>query len=185
MSTLTKHRFTVADVYLMVDHGILPADQRIELINGEIIDMSPINPPHASSVTKLDRFFSRHLSQDEYIIRVQNPVLLSDHSLPEADVTIAHYREALLEDEHPQASDIAILIEVADTTYRSDRNTKAPLYAAEGVPVYWIVNLNKRQVEVHTLPEAGKYTQVQVYQDDFAVLGATITPHDIFPLSKS
>ncbi len=181
MSTLTKHRFTVDDVYLMVDHGILSSDQRIELINGEIIDMSPINPPHASSVTKLDRFFSRHLSQDGYIVRVQNPVLLSDHSLPEADVVIAYYREALLENEHPQASDIAILIEVADTTYRSDRNTKASLYAAEGVPVYWIVNLNKQQVEVYTHPKEGKYAQVQIHQDAFEVLGFSITPRDIFP----
>ncbi|MGB3780996.1 MAG: Uma2 family endonuclease [Tunicatimonas sp.] len=181
MNTATKHRFTVDDVYLMVDHGILPPDQRIELINGEIIDMSPINPPHASSVTKLDRFFSRQLLQDEYIVRVQNPVLLSDHSLPEADLAIAHYREALLEDEHPQASDIAILIEVADTTYRSDRNTKAPLYAAEGVPVYWIVNLNKQQVEVYTHPKEGEYTQVQIHQNAFEVLGFTITPRDIFP----
>lgn len=181
MSTLTKHRFTVDDVYLMVDHGILPSDQRIELINGEIIDMSPINLPHANSVTKLGRFFSKHLSQGDYIIRVQNPVLLSNYSLPEPDLVIAHYREALLEDEHTRPNDLVLLIEVADTTYRSDRDTKALLYAAEGVPVYWIVNLNKRQVEVHTHPKEGKYTQLQIHQDAFDVLGATITPLDIFP----
>ncbi len=181
MSTLTKHRFTVDDVYLMVDHGILLSDQRIELINGEIIDMSPINLPHANSVTKLDRFFSKHLSQDDYIIRVQNPILLSDYSLPEPDLVIAYYREALLEDEHTRPNDVVLLIEVADTTYRSDRDTKAPLYAAEGVPAYWIVNLNKRQVEVHTHPKEGKYTQVQIHQDAFNVLGAIITPLDIFP----
>jgi Uma2 family endonuclease len=180
MNTLTKHRFTVDDVYLMVDHGILPSDQRIELIDGEIIDMSPINLPHANAVTKLDRFFSKHLSQRDYIIRVQNPILLSDYSLPEPDVVIAHYREALLEDEHTQPGDIVLLIEVADTTYRTDRDIKAPLYAAEGVPVYWIVNLNKRQVEVYSLPRAGKYTQVQIHRDAFDVLGATITPPDIF-----
>ncbi len=178
---MTKHRFTVDDMYLMVDHGILPSEQRIELINGEIIDKSPINPPHASSVTKLDRFFNRHLSQDEYIIRVQNPILLSDYSLPEADIAIAHYREALLVDEHPTAQDIAILIEVADTTYRSDRNIKAPLYAAEGISVYWIVNLNKRQVEVYSHPQEGEYTQIQVHRSDFEVFDITITFHDIFP----
>ncbi len=181
MGTLTKHRFTVDDVYLMVDHGILPSDQRIELINGEIIDMSPINLPHANSVTKLDRFFNKHLSQEDYIIRVQNPTLLSDYSLPEPDVVVAYYRDALLEDEHTRPDDVALLIEVADTTYRSDRNTKAPLYAAEGIPVYWIVNLNRQQVEVHSYPQEGKYTRVQVYQDALEVLGFTITPHDIFP----
>ena len=181
MNTATKHRFTVDDVYLMVDHGILPADQRIELINGEIIDMSPINLPHANSVTKLDRFFNKHLSQDKYIIRVQNPILLSDYSLPEPDIVVAYYREALLENEHTRPQDTALLIEVADTTYRSDRDTKSPLYAAEGIAVYWIVNLNRRQVEVYTHPKEGEYTQVQVYQDTFEVLGTTITPHDIFP----
>ncbi len=181
MNTATKHRFTVDDVYLMVDHGILPPDQRIELINGEIIDMSPINLPHANSVTKLDRFFSKHLSQEDYIVRVQNPILLSDYSLPEPDIAVAHYRDALLEDEHTRPDDIVLLIEVADTTYRSDRDTKAPLYAAEGVPVYWIVNLNKQQVEVYSDPKEGKYTQVQVYQNTFEVLGSTITPRDIFP----
>ena len=185
MSTLTKHRFTVDDVYLMVNHGIIPPDQRIELINGEIIDMSPINLPHANSVTKLDRFFSKHLSQEEYIIRIQNPVLLSDYSLPEPDVVVAHYRDALLEDEHTRPDDIVLLIEVADTTYRSDRDTKAPLYAAEDVPVYWIVNLNKRQVEVYTHPKEGKYAQVQIHQDAFEVLGTTIAPSDIFPRLKS
>lgn len=181
MSTLTKHRFTVDDVYLMVNHGILPADRRIELIDGELIDMSPINLPHANSVTKLGRFFSKHLPQEEYIIRVQNPVLLSDYSLPEPDLVIAYYRNALLENEHTRPSDIAILIEVADTTYRTDRDIKAPLYATEGVAVYWIVNLNKRQVEVYTDPNEGKYTQVQIHQNAFDVLGATITPSDIFP----
>ena len=181
MSTATRHRFTVDDVYAMVDHGILSSEQRIELINGEIIDMSPINLLHANSVTKLDRFFSKHLLQDEYIIRVQNPVLLSDYSLPEPDIVVARYRESLLEDEHTRPQDIVLLIEVVDTTYRSDKRTKAPLYAAEGVPVYWIVNLNERLVEVYAQPEGDKYTQAHVYQGDFEVMGATITPHDIFP----
>ena len=147
--------------------------------------MSPINPPRASSVTKLDRFFSKHLSQEEYIIRIQNPVLLSDYSLPEPDVVVAYYRDALLENEHTRPSDVALLIEVADTTYRSDRDTKAPLYAAEGVPVYWIVNLNKQQVEVYTHPKEGEYTQVQIHQDAFGVLGTKIAPSDIFPRLKS
>ena len=181
MNTATRHRFTVDDVYSMVDHGILSPEQRVELINGEIIDMSPINLPHANSVTKLDRFFSKHLPQDEYIIRVQNPLLLSDYSLPEPDIVVARYRESLLEDEHTRPQDTILLIEVADTTYRSDKNTKAPLYAAEGVPVYWIVNLNEQQVEVYSHPEGDAYTQTNVYRDDFKVMGFTITPHDIFP----
>ena len=168
----------------MIDNGILSPDQRVELINGELIDMSPINPPHAGSVTRLDRFFSRHLAQDEYIIRVQNPILLSDYSLPEADVAITYYREALLEDEHPTAQDIVILIEVADTTYRSDRNIKAPLYAAEGISVYWIVNLNKQQVEVYSRPQNGEYTQIDIHSDDFEVFDTTITLHDIFPKER-
>ncbi len=181
MHIATKHRFTVDDLYLMVDHGILPVEQRIELINGEIIDMSPINLPHASSVTKLDRFFNRCLSQDKYIIRVQNPILLSDHSLPEPDLVVAYYRDALLEHEHPQPQDTAILIEVADSSYRYDRNVKAPLYAREGIAVYWIVNLNERQVEIYTHPGEDEYTQVQIYRTPFEVFGATITLQDIFP----
>ena len=143
--------------------------------------MGPINLPHANSVTKLDRFFSKHFSQEEYIIPIQNPVLLSDYSLSEPNVVVAYYRNALLENEHTRPSDVALLIEVADTTYCSDRDTKAPLYAAEGVPVYWIVNLNKQQVEVYTHPKEGKYTQVQIHQDAFKVLGFIITPRDIFP----
>ena len=181
MDTVTKHRFTVDNVYPVVDHGILPPEQRVELINGEIIDRSFINPPRGSSVTKLDRFFSRHLSQKKYILRAQNPVLLSDHSLPEADIVIAHYREALLEDEHPQAQDIAIPIEVADTTYRPDRDTKGSLCAAEGIPVYWVVDLNEQQVEVYSSPKGDRHTQTHVYQSASDVMGATATPQDIFP----
>lgn len=181
IATPTRHKFTVDRLALIEQSGAFPAEQHIELINGEIIDMSPINPSHASCVTKLNRFFTLNLPVDKYIVSVQNPARLSEYSLPQPDVVIAHYREELLETMHMQAQDITVLIEVADTSYQYDRHTKYPLYASAGIPVYWIVNLHQKQVEIYTHPKGEEYTQQKICKSQFEALGLSITLKNIFP----
>ncbi len=180
-----RHRFSVDDLLLMEANGLFTPDQRIELINGEIIDMSPINQPHAACVRKLIRFFQHHLLLDQYILDAQNPLQLTEQSLPQSDLIIAHYRSELLSEEHIQPTDVALLIEVSDATYAYDRNKKYAQYATAGIPIYWIVNLNQRQVEVYSQPSGDQYLKTEVHQTGFAVLeNLIISPEDIFPKTK-
>lgn len=175
-----KHKFTIDELYRMQE--AFAPDQCIELIEGDIIDMSPINAPHAICMRKLIRFFQQNLPLKDYVLDFQDPVLLSKHSLLQPDVVIAHYRPELLENTHIQAADIALLIEISDTTYQYDLHVKLPLYAAANIPVYWIVNLNQKQVEVYTQPQGNQYAHSQIYQETFEALpGMSIHLHDIFP----
>ncbi|WKN40756.1 Uma2 family endonuclease [Tunicatimonas pelagia] len=177
-----RHRFSVDDLLLMEESGVLSPDQRIELIDGEIIDISPINQPHAACVRKLIRFFQQHLPLDQYILDAQNPLQLTEHTLPQPDLIIAHYRSELLTEEHIQPTDVTLLIEVSDATYSYDRNKKYAQYASAGIPIYWIVNLNKQRVEVYSQPEGNQYLREEIHQKAFNVLeGITISPSDIFP----
>jgi Uma2 family endonuclease len=179
--TPTKHKFTVASLVLMEEAGILPPDHRTELLNGELIDMSPIKAPHAYCVTQLTRFFYQHLSANEYLISVQNPVQLSEYALPQPDVVVAHYRAKGYFDRHIQPSDVALLVEVADSTYRYDRHTKLSEYAAAGVPEYWIVNINERQLEVYTQPEGNYYKQAIIEKYSWVTaLGPTLAVETLF-----
>ncbi len=180
--TPTKYKFTVENLLRMEQAGVFPPDQHMELLNGEIIDMSPINPPRAHCVTRLTRFFYQHLSANDYIISIQNPIQLSSYSLPQPDVVIADFREAALRQDHIQAADIKVLIEVADSSYDYDRYIKLKEYALAGIPAYWIVNLSQLQIEVYTQPEGDRYIQSEIYQEAFDTsLGIIFSPAEILP----
>lgn len=181
IATPTRYKFTVENLLQMEQAGVFPSDYRLELISGEIIDMSPIHPPHAQCVTLLNRFFTRELPAHLYIVSIQNPIQLSAYSLPQPDVVVAHYREGLLE-KHIQPQDIALLIEVSDSSYDYDRHAKLQEYAAANVTEYWIVNLPQHQFELYTKPEGGAYTQINIYQRAFDTsLGVRLSPEDILP----
>lgn len=150
--------FTVEDLPRLYEAGIIDADARIELINGEIYFMSPINYPHAHCVNVLTNLFASQLNE-QFFVAVQNPVMLNAQNLPEPDLAI-YEREALLNrKQHPTPDITHLIIEVSDTTYTKDKEQKLPLYAAAGVPVVWIVNINKRTVEVYQNPVHHEYAQ--------------------------
>ena len=148
----------------MAEVGILSEQDKVELIRGEIIRMSPINSLHAARVKNLAKLLIRALSE-ELTIGIQDPVSLSQHSEPEPDLSICKFRADSYVSAHPRPEDILLLIEVADTTLRTDRLVKGPLYAEAEIPEYWIVNLNEEQVEVYQQPVDGRYTQRRVYSD--------------------
>ncbi|MEO0330103.1 MAG: Uma2 family endonuclease [Bacteroidota bacterium] len=182
ISTPVRHRFSVNDLLLMEDSGIFTPDQRVELIDGEIIDMSPINQPYAACLLKLSRFFSQHFPLEKYIISQQNPIELSKQSLSQPDLVIADFRPELLEGERIIPSDIVLLVEISDSTYSYDRNKKYTQYAMAGIPVYWIVNLNQQQVEVYSQPDGDQYQKAEVHRESYEFLDSlTISPDDIFP----
>jgi Uma2 family endonuclease len=159
---LTRHRFTVEEYHRMGEAGILPEDNRLELINGDIVVREPIGVQHASTVDRLTRLWISRLG-DRAHVRIQNPVTFPrlDSEL-QPDVLLLRPREDFYGTGHPQAADVLLLIEVADTTLRLDRRIKIPLYARVGVGEVWLVDLTTAQLEVHREPLGDRYGDVRV-----------------------
>ncbi len=153
------HRFTVDDYYRMAAAGILHEDSRVELIKGQIVDMSPVGSPHHGMVNRLNRLLVP-LVAGRGIVSVQNPVRLDDDSEPQPDIAILKPRADDYTTATARPDEVMLIIEVADSSLDYDRETKMPLYAENGIPEYWLVNLTSRVVEVHRLPQAGRYAQV-------------------------
>jgi Uma2 family endonuclease len=161
-TTRRPYRFSYRQLLEMDRAGIL-GDKRVELIDGELIAMSPPNPPHAIATTELDNSLTLALA-DRAKVSVQNPIRLSpdmeDRNLPLPDLAVIErktYRD------HPQPEDVFVLIEVADTSLADDRGRKLSLYAEHGIFEYWIVNLIDKQIEVYTEPKGEEYLTRHTY----------------------
>lgn len=151
-----RHRFNADEYEAMVAAGILDRDDRVELLGGEILEMAPIGPPHASCVRRLTRLFITRLG-DQAEVSVQSPVRLSDLSEPEPDLALlvpAGYDQA-----HPGAADVLLVVEVADTTLVRDRELKLPFYAQAGVAETWIVDLPGEALELYRHPSPDGYRE--------------------------
>lgn len=160
---LLRRKFTVKEYRQMADVGILTEDDRVELIRGEIVEMTPIGRRHAAAVNRLVRLFTQ-LFGDSITLSPQNPVELNDNSEPQPDIALLQPRPDFYESGHPQPENIILLVEVADTTAESDRNIKITLYAENGITEVWLVNINAECVEVYREPSATSYQNVQVLQ---------------------
>jgi Uma2 family endonuclease len=156
---VVKRSFTVAEYRRMVEVGILSEDDRVELIDGEIIEMSPIGNRHAASVDVLGEITRERLGRG-VIVRVQNPIQLDDFSEPQPDVSILKRRDDFYRHAHPRPEDVLLVIEVSDTTLEYDRKVKVPLYARAGIPEAWVVNIPEESIEVYTDLAAGAYQTV-------------------------
>ena len=143
-----RHTFTVDEYHQMAETGILTEDDRVELINGEIIAMSPINSPHGGSVKRINALFTKLLAE-EVIVSVQDPLVVGDLSEPEPDIMLLKPQDDFYASAHPQPEDVYLLIEIADSSVRIDQEVKLPVYASAKVPEVWIVNLPEQQVEVY------------------------------------
>ena len=160
-----RRRFTVEEYYALAEAGILSPDERVELLAGEIIEMAPIGSKHAYCVTRFSEEFFTQLGR--YImVRVQNPVRLTDGNEPEPDIVIAYRKDDGYVSAHPGPEDIALLIEVADSTIGFDRRHKLPMYAMHGIPEVWLGDINARSIEIHDEPMAGGYARVRLYGPD-------------------
>lgn len=147
---------TVAEYYRMASAGILSADDRVELLNGQVVEMSPIGNRHAACVDEFTEQFARLLA-DRVRIRIQGPVRLSDISEPEPDVALLERRADMYADGHPRPEHVFLLVEVADASLEKDRTLKLPLYAQAGIREVWIVNLMSDCIEVYREPEGNTY----------------------------
>ncbi|MCB0608888.1 MAG: Uma2 family endonuclease [Lewinella sp.] len=155
-----KFLISVDDYHKMGEAGILP-ERGVELINGEIFEMSPIGSKHASVVDRINRLLSK-LLDDNVILRIQNPVILSNFSEPEPDIAIVGYKEDFYESSHPRAEEILLIIEVCDSSILYDRQVKLPLYAQNGIPECWLVDLEKKEIQAFWQPigEAYRFSQL-------------------------
>ena len=140
----------------MAETGVLTPDARVELLTGEIIDMSPIGPFHGGVVNCLIQLFTT-AAKGRWVISVQNPVRLDDHSEPQPDLMLLRPVPDFYRKRHPQQNDVFLLIEVSDTTLEYDRDQKLPAYGGAGVPEVWIVNLNETTIEVYHEPNFTGY----------------------------
>jgi Uma2 family endonuclease len=153
---IAKRWFTVAEYDRMGETGILTEDDRVELVEGEIIEMSPIGRRHAACVGRLTNLFGRLLAE-RAIVWVQNPVVLNDYSEPQPDVALLRRRDDFYERSLPTPDDVLLVVEVSDTTLEYDRQIKVPLYARAGIAEGWIVNLVDEQIEIYAQPVNDAY----------------------------
>ena len=163
-------KFTVDEYYRMAEVGILKCDERVELIEGEILVMPPIGPKHAWDVDLLNEILIRRAA-GRYYVRNQNPVRLSDDTEPEPDVALLRRRPEGYGAAHPTPADVLLIIEVAHSSLEYDRNVKAHIYGRSGVPETWVRNLPEDCIERFTEPGPDGYAQHTVHRR-----GETLTP---------
>jgi Uma2 family endonuclease len=153
---IARHCFTVAEFERMGEAGIFAKDARLELIEGEIVELSPIGSRHLACVNFLSRFLNRTLG-DMAIVSTQNPVRLDDYSEPQPDIALLRLRDDFYRHKLPAPPDVLLIIEVSDTTVVYDRLVKVPLYAKGGITELWLVNLPAEQIEIYAEPEGDAY----------------------------
>jgi Uma2 family endonuclease len=154
MQVLATYRFTVDEYHRLGTAGILSEDDRVELLNGDLITMAPIGGGHRTLVDTLNLLFARLIANDRYRIGVQNPVSLDAYSEPQPDIAL--YAPAVL-GRHPLPEEIFLLIEVADTSLNYDLGPKLDAYARAGIPEVWVIDVIRRRVLVHRKPDRGEY----------------------------
>ncbi len=181
---LDTAKITVAQYEQMGETGFLQADERVELLGGNIVDMSPIGRRHAAFVSRLHQIFNDVLTK-KIIIWAQNPVILDDYSEPEPDLVILKAKADFYESAKPIAEDVFLLVEISDSTLAKDRNIKIPLYAEANIQEVWLVNLNEDMVEVYRHPAGDKYNSFNTYKlgDNLSILAfpdVQITVDQIF-----
>jgi Uma2 family endonuclease len=163
-----RHRINLDEYHRMVQAGVFDSESRVELVNGELIEMPPIRPPHASGVERLLNRFAIHLVERAWI-RCQDPVTLVPDSEPQPDLVLARFEAGQYSDHHPAAEEILLAVEVAQTTLQMDRKIKIPLYARSGIREVWLVNLIDDEIVVHREPSGAWYGLTKTYRRGEAI----------------
>ncbi|MPZ41908.1 MAG: Uma2 family endonuclease [Betaproteobacteria bacterium] len=170
LDTFPRRKLSVADFHRMGEAGILGEDDRIELIDGEMMQMAPIGVVHASKVNRLNRMLLRAVGNAANV-SVQNPIALPPRDEPQPDIALLKPRADDYMGGLPSATDVLLVVEVADTTLRYDRDIKVPLYSRHGIAEVWLVDLQSESVIVHRQPGPEGYRDVSTDTS-----GAVISP---------
>jgi Uma2 family endonuclease len=155
-----RRLFTTDEYHAMAESGILSEDDRVELIEGEIWQMSPIKERHFAGVTRLDYLFKGGLGVAAATVATQNPVYFDERSEPQPDVLVLRFRTDFYAERLPIPSDVFLLVEVSDTTVDYDRRVKVPFYGSHDIPEAWLVDLNRSILEVYRGPSPQGYREV-------------------------
>jgi Uma2 family endonuclease len=179
-----RRRFTVEEYYRMAEVGILGPTDRVELIEGEIVQISPISHLHSACVVALGEAL-KHAFGDRGLLSPQNPLRLPRDTVPQPDVVFLRPPLSQYWARLPQPEDVLLLVEVAET-YRYDREVKVPLYARAGIPEVWIVDLNHNVVEVFRMPSPTGYGSIVRIERNgtiapVAIPDVVVTVADILP----
>ena len=167
---VARRYFTVDEYHRMGEAGIFLRNEHVELIEGEILKKSPIGSRHVASVNRLHMQLSS-LLRDRAIVSVHNPIVLNDFSEPEPDIALLKPRNDFYALAHPRLTDVLLVVEVADTSFEYDHDTKLPTYARSAVPEVWLAVIHAETVTAHTEPANGVYRTVRSYRR-----GDSVTP---------
>jgi Uma2 family endonuclease len=156
---VARHRLTTRDYHRLGEAGVLAEDDRVELLEGQLVDMSPIGPRHALAVDTLHELLVLAVA-GQALVRSQNPIVLDDTSEPEPDFTLLRRPWDGYPHEHPRPPDVLLLIEVSDSSLEFDLGAKLELYARAGIREFWVVDLTSNRVRVHRRPRNGSYESI-------------------------
>jgi Uma2 family endonuclease len=171
-----SRRWTREEYYRAAELGLFRPDERLELLDGEILEkMSPHNPPHANSVLRTTRVVGAAFGPGSHA-RPQLPLILGPRSEPEPDVLVVIGTEDDYATRNPKAVDARLVIEISDTTLRLDRKRKQAAYARAGIAEYWLVNLPARQLEIYRDPAGTRYRSATVY-GEHEIVTPLAAPH--------
>ena len=174
-------RFNVDEYYALAEAGILHPEERVELLDGEIIKMSPMHSPHAACIRLFEEMLHESVGRRATLCG-QMPVRLNDSYSPEPDYMLLRRRADAYSQGHPTPDDVLLLIEVADSSIRTDRRRKIPIYGSAGIPEVWLADLTRRQVEVHDQPTETGYARMRTIGSDGS-LTPTAFPDLAIPVS--
>ena len=173
-----RYRFDVDEYARMGEAGVFTEDERVELIDGEVREMTPIGPPHAGIVNRLTELLVTHLAGRATVI-VQNPIRLDRHTEPQPDLVVARRRKGFYADRHPEPGDVLLVVEVADSSVRYDRAEKAPRYGRAGIPETWLVDVEAGAVTVYADPGLEGYARQQVRRRGERMVSASVPNLDL------
>jgi Uma2 family endonuclease len=161
IAALPHRKFTVDEYHNFIELGVFNPEERIELWEGEFVEMSPIGKRHAGIVAGLTAYLN-HLFFKKLVVWSQNPIILSDFSEPQPDVCVLQGRDNFYKNESATANDVLLVVEVSDSTVRYDREIKFPRYAENGIQEAWLIDLENDRIEIHTQPTAKGYKLVKI-----------------------
>jgi len=168
-------RFSVDEYYRMAEVGILTERDRVELIEGEVVMMSPMGSRHAACIARLEAAFHAALTGDVAQVRTQLPVRLDAWNEPEPDVALVVPRADFYANAHPAALDVLIAVEVGDATAAGDRRSKLPLYARFGIREVWLIDVQAQHVEVHSRPADERFEELRTFHRGDRLCSTTLS----------
>ena len=160
----TRHKLDADKYYRMAEAGVFAKGERIELIEGELLGMTPIGQGHEAYMIGLNEVFVLACA-GRFLVSPQNSIRLSQFTVPEPDLALLRPRaDRYLTGERPGPAEVVLLVEISDGSLRFDRTVKLPLYAQAGIQEFWIVDVNRSLIEVHTKPVGSTYAGMATYK---------------------